>query len=142
MNVDLITQFAVFDTSADDVAPEPELLFHPFVELVLAVGIIEEHLLEEMKVTGIGQLSGHLLPLDVAQSHDLGHGALHTLDVFVDEIAQRPVRRCKFVFRILEMEEIAVGHGDEEVEFGGIIVEDPGFGSPTLWAIICRLTPS
>jgi hypothetical protein len=120
----------VFDTSADDVAPEPELLFHPFVELVLAVGIIEEHLLEEMKVTGIGQLSGHLLPLDVAQSHDLGHGALHTLDVFVDEIAQRPVRRCKFVFRILEMEEIAVGHGDEEVEFGGIIVEDPGFGQP------------
>lgn len=28
------------------------------------------------------------------------------------------------------MEEIAVGHGDEEVEFGGIIVEDPGFGQP------------
>jgi hypothetical protein len=28
------------------------------------------------------------------------------------------------------MEEIAVGHGDEEVKFGGIIVEDPGFGQP------------
>ena len=91
LNVDLITQFAVFDTSADDVAPEPELLFHPFVELVLAVGIIEEHLLEEVKVTGIGQLSGHFLALNIAQPHDLGHGALHTLDVFVDEIAQRPV---------------------------------------------------
>ena len=91
MNVDLFTQFAVFDTSADDVAPEPELLFHPFVELVLAVGIIEEHLLEEVKVTGIGQLSGHFLALNIAQPHDLGHGALHTLDVFVDEIAQRPV---------------------------------------------------
>ena len=28
------------------------------------------------------------------------------------------------------MEELAVGHGDEEGEFGGIIVEDPGFGQP------------
>lgn len=58
---------------------------------MLAVGIIEEHLLEEVKVTGIGQLSGHFLALNIAQPHDLGHGALHTLDVFVDEIAQRPV---------------------------------------------------
>lgn len=86
LNVDVFTQFAVLDTPFDDVAPKPKLLFHPFMELVLAVGIIEEHLLEEVKVPGIGQLSGHLLPLDVAQPHDLGHGALHTLDVFVDEI--------------------------------------------------------
>ena len=28
------------------------------------------------------------------------------------------------------MEEIAVGHGDEEVEFGGVIVEAPGLGQP------------
>ena len=25
---------------------------------------------------------------------------------------------------------MAVGHGDEQVEFGGIIVEDPGFSQP------------
>lgn len=28
------------------------------------------------------------------------------------------------------MEEVAVGHGDEQIELGGIIVEDPGFGQP------------
>ena len=28
------------------------------------------------------------------------------------------------------MEEIAVGHVDEQIELGGIIVEDPGFGQP------------
>ena len=91
MNIDLFAQFALLDTPADDVAPEPELLFHPFMELMLAIGIIEKHLLEKVKITGIGQPSGHLLPLDVAQSHDFGHRALHTLDVFVDEVAQRPV---------------------------------------------------
>lgn len=78
------------DPPPNGVAPELILLFHPFVELALAVGIVEKHLLEEVKVTGIGQLSGHLLPLDIAQPHDLGHGMFHTLDVFVDEIAQRP----------------------------------------------------
>lgn len=28
------------------------------------------------------------------------------------------------------MEEIAVGHGDEEVELRGIVVENSGFGQP------------
>ena len=66
----------------------------------------------------------------VAQPHDLCHGALDTLDVFVDKVAQRPVRRGELVSGILQMEEIVVCHGDEEVEFRGIIVEDPGFGQP------------
>ena len=91
MNIDLSAQFALLDTPVDDVAPEPELLFHPFMELMLAIGIIEKHLLEKVKITGIGQPSGHLLPPDIAQPHDLRHGMLHALDVFVDEVAQRPV---------------------------------------------------
>ena len=97
---------------------------------MLAVRIVEEHLLEEVKIPGVSQLSGHLLALDIAQPHDLGHGSLDALDVFVDEVAQRPVRRFEFVFRVLDVEEVAVGHGDEEVEFRGVIVEDSGFGQP------------
>lgn len=41
-----------------------------------------------------------------------------------------PVRRGEFVLGVLEMEEIAVGHVDEQIELGGIIVEDPCFGQP------------
>ena len=91
VNVGISPQFSMFYAPSYDIAPKPDLLFHPFVEFALTVGIVKKHLLEEVKVTGIGQLSGHLLPLDIAQPHDLGHGMFHTLDVFVDEIAQRPV---------------------------------------------------
>lgn len=127
-DVGLFTQFAPLYPPPNNIVPKLLLFFHPFVELALAVGIIEEYLLVEVKITGIGQLPGHLLPLDVAQTHDFGHRALHAFDVFVDEIAQGSVRRGEFVPGVLEMEEVAVGHGDEQVEFRGIVVEDPGFG--------------
>ena len=87
-DVGIFAQFALLDPPPNNVVPEPGLLFHPFVEFALAVGIVEKYLLIEVEIAGIGQLSGHLFALDIAQSHDLRHGVLHALNVFVDEVSQ------------------------------------------------------
>ncbi len=47
-------QFAVLDASTYDVTPEQILLFHACIKFALAVRIIEEHLLVEVEITGVG----------------------------------------------------------------------------------------
>ena len=112
--------------------PAPQLVFalHQFMEPLTAVGVVEEYLLEEVEISGIGQLAGHQLLADVAQADDLIHRAAHAIDVFLDEVDHRAVGRSELSGGVLQAEEEMVGHIHEEIELRGVVVEYARLGQP------------
>ena len=123
-------QFAAFDPPPNRPAPQLVFALHQFMEPLTAVGVVEEDLLEEVEISGIGQLAGHQLPADVAQADDLIHRAAHAIDVFLDEVDHRAVGRSELSGGVLQAEEEMVGHIHEEIELRGVVVEYARLGQP------------
>ncbi len=72
----------------------------------------------------------HGIALYPADAHDILHGLRHAADILIDEVGQRAVAGCVFLFGILSIEQIPVGHGDEQLLLRGVIIEDSRLGQP------------
>ena len=130
LDVGLGAQLAAPDAPADGFAPEVVLRVHQRLQLPLAVGVVAEYLLEEVEVARIDRAAGHGILVEAPQRHEQLHRACDAAQVFFEKVGKGAVRGFELVLGVLRREEVFVRNGDEEVQLGGVIVEDARFGQP------------